>query len=562
MRRMSATLLIVAAAIGASPTSSSLDSEPPLLPSGMDLLYNDHVAFAPSGEPIVTIGIEAGQREVTFAAVEPLQIDFYEQGLLKRATVQAGESITVAVRRAEPAKRRHYVDLDGVALGKALDPALAVWRDRGFAPEALEEGMVLGLAGRVLDNRELRIVLPARDAAAARALADDVYRKLGHRAVVKSRLVERPWGELTVRSSAAPLGVATSFVRFAPVSASGTIVVRQVEHSAGYAWHGREDRTYHGELYGVIDPDGKLAVVNALGAEQVLESVVPSEMFASSPPEALRAQAIAARNHLLAMLGRRHHGDPFHLCAEQHCQVYGGVAKEDPRATAAVRATRGEALFHSDRLVLATYSSTCGGHTEDNDAVWGDDPSPALRARPDSDTGAGPALSSDAAMRGYLATPPATYCSLPRQVRQEKLRWTKRFAAADLDALLGAAFPSLGAVQDLAVRERGPGGRIISLELTGARGRATVLYELPIRQLFGNLSSGAFVIDLERDARGALIAATFRGAGWGHGVGMCQLGAIGRAEAGHRYRDILAHYYNGSELVRLYGEPAAAVRAE
>ena len=94
-----------------------LDAEPPLLPSGMDLLYSDHVAFAPSGEPIVTIGLETGQKDITFVGSEPVQVDLYEHGVLKTATVQPGQPIVVAVRRAEPAKRRFYVDMDGVPFG-------------------------------------------------------------------------------------------------------------------------------------------------------------------------------------------------------------------------------------------------------------------------------------------------------------------------------------------------------------------------------------------------------------------------------------------------------------
>jgi len=114
-------------------------------------------------------------------------------------------------------------------------------------------------------------------------------------------------------------------------------------------------------------------------------------------------------------------------------------------------------------------------------------------------------------------------------------------------------------LRDLVVEERGPGGRVVSLQLVGSKSSESIVHELPIRQLFGNLNSGAFVVELERAASGDITLATFRGGGWGHGVGMCQIGAIGRAEAGHGYRQILAHYYNGATVQQLYLAPSAEV---
>jgi SpoIID/LytB domain protein len=308
----------------------------------------------------------------------------------------------------------------------------------------------------------------------------------------------------------------------------------------------------------VIDPDGKLAAVNVLGAESVLAGVVPSEMFANAPPEALKAQAVAARNHLLSMLGRRHHADPFHLCSEQHCQVYGGLSREDPRTSTAVRDTWGQVLFLGKTLVQAVYSSTCGGHTEDNDAAWGDSADPALRGIPDFETHEHPELAlytgalDDALMKHWVNTVPESYCAKASSLRPQKLRWTRTFETAALQERLSRAYPSVGKLQDVRVLERGNGGRVISLELKGDSGRTTVLRELPIRKLFDNLNSGAFVIDQERDSTGSLLRLTFKGGGWGHGVGMCQQGAIGRAEAGHAYARILGHYFSGATTKQLY----------
>ncbi len=532
---------------------------PPPVPSGMDLLYNDRVPFTAAGEPLVTLGIASGRRLLVVRAASPMVADYYEGGVHKRATVRAGDAVELTIIRAQPARRRHYVDLEGVRFGDAaaLDQALAGWRARGYPQvEALEEGPVLGIGGRLIDNREYRVVLPAQTAEAAQELITQAYDRFGVRAFASARLGERPWGELLIRVGGMPLGRATSFVRFAAPGAA--IQVDAVEHAKGYAWHGVEDRRYEGEIYGVVDPDGLLAAVNVLGAERVLAGVVPAELFASSPVEALKAQAVAARNQLLAKLGKRHHDDPFRLCSEQHCQVYPGVLKEDPRTTAAVAATTGEVLFHERRLVDTVYSSTCGGHTEDNDAVWGNDPDPALRARPDfavtDPTLARFADGLDAdEITTWLKSHPVTYCGRATKARTEKLRWQRKLTAPELAKLLAPRYSALGPLRDLVVDERGAGGRVISLHLIGEHGEATVLHELPIRRLLGGLNSGAFVIEGQHDESGRLLAATFIGGGWGHGVGMCQLGAVGRAEAGMSYLDILAHYYNGAGIERLYG---------
>jgi SpoIID/LytB domain protein len=305
-----------------------------------------------------------------------------------------------------------------------------------------------------------------------------------------------------------------------------------------------------------VDASGALALVAALPMERLVKGVVPSEIFSSAHLEALKAQAVTARGEVLAKIGARHLGDPYLLCAEQHCQVYKGIAAEEAGPGRAVDATRGEALFAKagrgapSRLVDSVYSAVCGGFTEDNDAVWGGPPDPSLRGRPDFDVrsrkmrvfrdGIGEALVG----RFVRMNPVPSYCARSGMARPDKVRWRRAFTRSEVDEICAPL--GVGAVVKLAVEGRGVSGRARALRIEGKQATARVYGELPIRRLFRNLNSGMFVVAREKGEW------VFTGGGWGHGSGMCQTGAIGRAERGASYREILGWYYSGAAPVRIY----------
>jgi SpoIID/LytB domain protein len=273
-------------------------------------------------------------------------------------------------------------------------------------------------------------------------------------------------------------------------------------------------------------------------------------MPSRSHPEALKAQAVTARSNVLAQIGARHLTDPFMLCAEVHCQAYRGDAARTPRTDEAVRATRGEALFGREDGVLvdAVYSAMCGGHGEHNDHVWGSAPSASLRGRPDLPEEAAArwagGLAAPGRLEPFLADAGDAYCRRPAAAPAGRFRWERRFTAGQLD--LAVAPLGVGHVSALEVTARGVSGRARVLRVVGDRGHAEVSGELRIRRLLGNLPSAMFVV--ERAADGVVL----RGGGWGHGAGMCQWGAVGRAEAGQGYREILRAYYSGAEVARFY----------
>jgi SpoIID/LytB domain protein len=268
-------------------------------------------------------------------------------------------------------------------------------------------------------------------------------------------------------------------------------------------------------------------------------------MYPDAPAAALEAQAIAARTELLQKIGRRNLTDPFLLCSTQQCQVYAGAGKEDPRTTRAIEATRGLVLLRDGGgLVDIRYSASCGGHSEDNDAIWGGEPDPSLRGRADT-AGGGLSRITEGNLASFLESGDDAWCNQTK-LGKSKFRWTETITREELTVRVAVEYPEVGRVRQLVAKHRGVSGRIGVLAIQGDKGRAEVSGDLHIRRLLGGLKSTLFEVDPHGDAF------VFHGAGFGHGVGMCQMGAIGMATAGRSHAQILAHYYRGSHLHRLY----------
>jgi SpoIID/LytB domain protein len=308
----------------------------------------------------------------------------------------------------------------------------------------------------------------------------------------------------------------------------------------------------------VLDAQGLLAAVVLVRAEELVAGTVPAESYANGPIEALKAQAIAARTELFSKLGRRHGDRPWLLTDEQEDQVYRGVGARHPRTDLATEATRGRLLFDTTKtqtggnhpLAHAHYSAICGGHTEDNDATWNDPPSAVLRGHPDGRIPPPPRGDEKALRRWINARDAAPWCRVTTIGNNQKFHWKRKRTADQLTRL--ARRLRLGTFQRLEVIARGVSGRARSARLIGSKSSVILEPELAIRRAFGNLPSSLFVVDHQRGVGGTLTALNFTGRGWGHGVGMCQIGAIGMAEAGYNAQRILLHYYPGTKIERVY----------
>jgi SpoIID/LytB domain protein len=311
--------------------------------------------------------------------------------------------------------------------------------------------------------------------------------------------------------------------------------------------------TFDTTLVLVPTADGNFTMAREMMLEEYLRNVVSSEMPSSFQPQALRAQAIIARTYALVKLGR-HAAEGADLCATEHCQMCGSTTQHAAETDRAIQDTRGLVLMAGDKLAEPYYSATCGGSTDDAGAIWGPEYArPYLVGGPDMDPKVMPEnLTADALIAGQDA-----YCK-----GSKSFHWVKQFTAAEVNALVAKNLPvvtndptaQIRTVTNMTVEERTPNGRVASLRVEGD-GMSVVVFGDQIRWLFGNgnpgpngLWSTLFDLTVSRDAQGAIDQYAFQGAGRGHGIGLCQWGANGRAQAGQGFREILAAYYPGTRL--------------
>ena len=325
-------------------------------------------------------------------------------------------------------------------------------------------------------------------------------------------------------------------------------------HGMAGHWDRITERDYRGVIE-VRRAADLLVAINHLDIETYLRGVISSEMPADYPVEALKAQAVAARGQALIKAGR-HRAEGFDLCATQHCQVYGGATSEDARTDRAGASTWGEVLVYEGRLADTLYASTCGGHTADNQDYWpGSSPVPYLQGVPDFEEGSGVGLRfplSKEQLDSYLKYAPRVNCSQPRYGRAEKLRWWSVVRGDDLAKTLRESVGDFGELLDVRIGERADSGLVLRLDVVGTKRLVTVRGGGEIRRSLGVLNSATFAVEPIMGENLFPVAYIIYGAGWGHQIGMCQVGAAGLAAEGRDYRRILTKYYRGCEIARRY----------
>lgn len=403
-------------------------------------------------------------------------------------------------------------------------------------------------------------------------------------------------GALTVRAEAGKIALEDAsgyiFSRagafcLTPVDPANTFfTLTNVRIGIAFHWERTQMLSFRGSIVLSLNEDGSFRVINRIGLEDYLASVISSEMSADAPLEFLQAQAITARSWLMAMLDKKkvkreaprpapdeiltwqdvndHEG--FDVCADDHCQRYQGVGAVTEVAREAVAATRGRVLTWQGEVCDARYSKCCGGRTERFESAWEDVPVPYLVSVADGPASI-PVVSTEEEAERWIRSEPEACCRvrdpdilksvLPDFDREtpDFFRWRVEYNREELQAILEEKSGlDLGDLLDLVPLERGPSGRIVRLRVEGSRGTVVVGKELEIRRWLSrsHLYSSAFVVEKHGLPSGLPERFVLRGAGWGHGVGLCQIGAAALACRGFTAEEILARYFPGTSLTRLY----------
>ena len=388
-----------------------------------------------------------------------------------------------------------------------------------------------------------------------------------------------------------------SQLTFHPQSADASFSLSNVTIGVNFHWERKETQTFLGTLRFVVESD-KIVAINELPVEKYLESVISSEMSATSSLELLKAHAVISRSWLLAQMKKRREvaesGNNFFsftkkedtlirwydredhtlfdVCADDHCQRYQGITKEtSPHVAEAIRQTKGQILMDGEEICDARFSKCCGGITEEFQYCWEDTPKTYLTAVRDIALGVEhtlPNLTNEEEAEKWIRFNPPAFCNTQdkkilsgvlNDYDQETVnfyRWKETLSQEKLQQLIADKLKmDLGAILDMKAVERGKSGRISKLQIIGTEKTFTIGKELEIRRTLSDshLLSSAFVVDkYDMDEQGVPQRFELIGAGWGHGVGLCQIGAAVMGEQGYHYDAILLHYYQGAEIKKLY----------
>lgn len=388
-----------------------------------------------------------------------------------------------------------------------------------------------------------------------------------------------------------------SSLTFHPQSADASFSLNDVTIGVNFHWERKETQTFLGTLRFVVESD-KICAINELPVEKYLESVISSEMSATSSLELLKAHAVISRSWLLAQMKKRRDvaesGNNFFsftkkedmlirwydredhtifdVCADDHCQRYQGITKEtSPHVAEAIRQTKGQVLLDGDEICDARFSKCCGGVTEEFQYCWEDTPKNYLTAVRDIALGIEstlPNLTNEEEAEKWIRFNPPAFCNTQdKRILSQVLndydqetvdfyRWKVTLTQEKLQQLIADRLKmDLGSILDMKSVERGTSGRISKLQIIGTEKTFTIGKELEIRRTLSDshLLSSAFIVDkYDIDEQGVPQRFELIGAGWGHGVGLCQIGAAVMGEEGYLYDAILLHYYQGAEIKKLY----------
>ena len=499
------------------------------------------------GDQTVRVRLTAKQSEITFRAPEDLSLIWEDA----ERFLPAG-TYSIRVSGVAAAKQRFHLFIKTFRPSEANEAReyIARWKQQGYEPELVTFGKQLHTESqKVIDERSLWVSLTRLDLMEKAASLKTKLEKQGVSGWIVPETIQRGKGMLSI-ALVPKLNLGTSVKSLkipvpTHIRCTRAVEVRNIDF--GFWRPQRANRTYSGELEVAVGPDGLLEMYETLPLEDYLAGVLPAEMPAAWPVEALKAQAVSARSEVVSSMAGKHILEGFNFCGTEHCRAYLGAGGREKATDRAVAQTHGMVLVAGERVVPTVFSANCGGWTEDNDCVWSAPPNSALRGVPDFHDGMNPASNGlgKLGMSKWLRTKPPAYCC----AEPDNFRWVRRFTARELSDIVNRKYP-VGNIRGIELGDRGVGGRLKWVKIAGGKGTQVVRKELNIRLAFGGLNSAMFIIDAD-GKKGAPASFTFIGGGRGHGVGLCQDGARARALAGAGYEEILKHYFSRSDVVRM-----------
>ena len=557
----------------------------------VDMLRNNEpsgkegpVTIQPFGFPVIILKGNDPDKLMDYINGMTVYDDEYEPRMNILSINRNGQVITAIIPRGKHRPDCYYAQDNSKILVSpgAVDMFGLVITPRKEDFESLTERQVLDIYRQVTPQQP-RISVGIMAAAQIRFCLNDSYTD-GRNSFEGEMSISTVQGRLSWN------GILIDSLTLKPNEHSSTFTLHDVTIGIGFHWERKEEQTFSGQLKFIID-NGLVRAINILPVEEYLTSVISSEMKPTASNEFLKAHAVISRSWVLAQLRSPYRRNAvtgtslpsndylrnriikwydhdqhtlFDVCADDHCQRYQGRTRIiSAAAQAAVKETMGQTLVFDGHLCDARFSKCCGGITEQFETCWQDEHKPYLVPLRDSSVNEGPLpdLTIEENARQWILSQPKSFCnSADGNILSESLngydletpdyyRWTVEYTTQQIsDIFKRKSGLDIGDIVDMHPVKRGPSGRIEELEITGTLSAVTIGKELEIRRTLSesHLFSSAFVVEKTPD--GFIL----HGAGWGHGVGLCQIGAAVMASKGYTYREILRHYYPGTTLGRFY----------
>ncbi|MBN2693638.1 SpoIID/LytB domain-containing protein [bacterium] len=522
----------------------------------IEQLYEKKLKFTQSGEPLILIGVGEAQSEIQLTLLEELFIQSKSKKVVK---LEKNSDITIKYLVKTKGERKLWLIIDSypyysdIELSKYEEYVKNFKKDnKNLILKDIIVGNLSVIEGNVIDIRKKLLLFgPFEDDKTIQSIKQTLYVKNKIKTEIYAEVKSYPSGKISLYSEDKHIATFNNIFEIDGKS----VKLNKIDY--GFGKPAIHNPIFDGKLYFSINFNEGVSITNEIPIETLLRGVVPAEIFASAPMDALKAQTVAARTDILSKIGTRHFSDPYYICGTVHCQVYKGVPIYHKRSDKAIEDSFGEIMMDNDGIIDAYYSANSGGHTENNENVWLSRSRISLRGRDDfidwANSGKFMIGITEGNVKDFIDNPPETYASVPSFAKKGSFRWRKSYTLEEIQKFIDSYIKinhieSKCVWKDFKPQGRGVSGRVMALKTICKNNKDsfTVYGELEIRAFLGYLKSALFYIEKSDDK------IDFVGGGWGHGVGMCQHGSIGMAEKGKTYIDILKHYYTGVDIIKLY----------